>query len=217
MAAVVASAWRRRGHGPGVRRARSSVARNPQPLRARLIRRRTSPHRRRAFGRGRRRGVSLVGASFDKADVTPAFSSSGRARMRTSHTGQRNGASGDNLLAPSSLTRDLNFQMRSPLAPAGRRSTDTGLRTTARLARGGRSTIAATHIATTLPDGRVSCATYAVASSPAGAETIYPSASEFVAACGTSRHGRSGDVTVILDRTEVTAGVAARLLPTSRP
>ena len=112
--------------------------------------------------------------------------------------------------------------MRSLRPPGRARATRTDA--TARSNRHARghdgSTVATTHIARTGPDGRVSCATYTTARSPAaapGTETVYRAVAEFLAAAGTSRHGSDADVTVILDGTEVTASHVARLSRAAQP
>lgn len=82
--------------------------------------------------------------------------------------------------------------------------------------RNGGRTSATTHHGVSLADGRVQCSTHhtlPAPGAPASVETLYPDVAEFVAACGPSRHGPVGDVTVLLDGTEVTESHIRHLSP----
>jgi hypothetical protein len=87
--------------------------------------------------------------------------------------------------------------------------------------RNGGRTSATTHHGVSLADGPVQCSTHhtlPAPGAPASVETLYPDVAEFVAACGPSRHGPAGDVTVLLDGTEVTESHIRHLSPHgSRP
>ena len=108
--------------------------------------------------------------------------------------------------------------MNSQLQPS-MHTDDRRRRTEARSApdpRNGGRTSATTRHGVSLADGRVQCSTHhtlPAPGAPASVETLYPNVAEFVAACGPSRHGPAGDVTVLLDGTEVTGSLIHHLSP----